>query len=390
MNATAARAVRPLEPIRVLDLRDTYEIGGPGKTIVETQRFIDRERFALQVAVFRTRTETGETPFTRACAEAGLPVHEVRGHNQYDPLMIGRLARLVTRERIDIVHAHESKSDLLACLASPLHGAKTMTTLHGWVGNSRKQRLLIGLDRRVVGRFDRVIAVSGRIREQVLAAGARPERVTLLHNAIVTERYRRTGRRGQLAEVLGYPAPPAPVLVTIGRLSREKGHADFLEALGQIAREGQAFSAVLIGDGPERANLERQATALGIRDRTHFPGYIARPERVLEEVDLMVLPSHTEGLPNVVLEALMMETPVLATRVGGTPEILTDGESGRLVPSQQPAALAAALIDFFRAPEAWRAMARQGRAVVEARFDFGQRTRQLEAIYTELAGRMGR
>jgi glycosyltransferase involved in cell wall biosynthesis len=385
MNASSARLAHRVEPIRVLDLRDTYEIGGPGKTIIETQRFIDRDRFALSVGVFRTRTESRETPFTRACTDVGLTVHEIHGYNQYDPLMVRRLAKLVVRERIDIVHAHESKSDMLAYLASPLHGARTMTTLHGWIGNSRKQRLLINLDRRVVARFDRAIAVSQPIREQLLAAGARPERVTLLHNAIVTDRYRRTGQRNQLGQVLGYDPPDGPRLVTIGRLSREKGHADFLEALAQVARQGHAFSAVLIGDGAERANLERQAFALGIRDRVHLPGYVAGAERVLEEVDLLVLPSHTEGLPNAVLEALMMDVPVLATAVGGTPEILTDGDTGRLVPPRDPAALAAALLDFFRQPEAWQAMARRGRAVVETRFDFRQRTRQLEAIYAEVA-----
>ena len=103
----------------------------------------------------------------------------------------------------------------------------------------------------------------------------------------------------------------------------------------------------------------------------------------------MVLPSHTEGLPNAVLEAHAMEVPVLATRVGGTPEVITDNETGRLVPSHAPDALADGIIDFVHNPEPWRRMATAGRLMVERQFDFKARTRRLETIYAELvAGRV--
>jgi glycosyltransferase involved in cell wall biosynthesis len=235
--------------------------------------------------------------------------------------------------------------------------------------------------------FDRVLVVSGRVREQLLASGMPPARVTLVHNAIVVENYRRTGRADVLEGLVGRPVAP-PVAVTIGRLSAEKGHRDFVTAMGLARDRGAMISAVLVGDGPERARLETQVRELGLADRVHFTGYIQSPERVLEDVDLMVLPSYTEGLPNVVLEALMMEVPVLATRVGGTPEIVTDGESGRLVEPGRPEALAEQIVAFLHDRAGWRAMARRGQAHVRAHFDFQARTRHLERIYTELvAGR---
>jgi glycosyltransferase involved in cell wall biosynthesis len=101
----------------------------------------------------------------------------------------------------------------------------------------------------------------------------------------------------------------------------------------------------------------------------------------------MVLPSYTEGLPNVVLESLLMEVPVLATRVGGTPDVLTDGVTGRLVDPGRPDALAEGILAFLADPAGWQAMARRGRDDVRSRFDFGARTRRLEGIYTELVGR---
>jgi glycosyltransferase involved in cell wall biosynthesis len=146
------------------------------------------------------------------------------------------------------------------------------------------------------------------------------------------------------------------------------------------------MSAVLVGDGPERQRLVDRISALGLQDSVHLPGYLNRPERILEETDLAVLPSHTEGLPNAALEALVMEVPVLATRVGGTPEVITDGETGRLVEPRSPQALAEALIDFASNPLPWKRMAERGRAEVVQRFNFSTRTRELEAIYAELAG----
>lgn len=371
------------KPAIILELRDTHEIGGPGKTILETHRAIDPARFETHLAVFQRRGEATDTPFIRAAGDAGLPVHIIRGIHQYDPRLITGLARLVQKLNADIVHAHEVKSDVVALAASKLRPVPIVTTLHGWIGNSPKQRAMIALDRFTVRRFDLVIAVSSLIRDQLHAAGVPPAAVRLLHNGIVLERYRRSEERGFLAKLVGQPLP-GPIVVSIGRLSPEKGHADLLKALAQVATRLRRFSVVLVGDGPERPRLEEMIERLGLRGVVHLPGYVDRPDRVLNEADLAVLPSHTEGLPNAALEALAMEVPVLATRVGGTPEVVVDGETGRLVEAANPDALAGALLEFFDDPGRWQEMARRGRIVVQQAFDFSGRTKRLESIYGEL------
>jgi len=372
-------------PINILHLRDTHEIGGPGKTILETFRAIDATRFRMHLGVFLTRHEEGHSPFLSAARDCGMPVHLIRGFNQFDPMLIWRVAELVRTLDIDIVSAHEVKSDVIAYLSSKIHRVPIVTTLHGWIFNSTKQRLFTELDKHVVRRFDRAIVVSERIRDDLAAAGVPSDRLRLLKNAIVVERYQRTGRRGYLVELLKRPIT-GPVLASIGRLSSEKGHADLLEALGIAARQGHHVTTVLAGDGPERQRLEQMARDLGLKDSVHFPGYIGHPERILEETDLMVLPSHTEGLPNAALEALAMEVPVLATAVGGTPEVITDGATGRLVPPHDPVALASGIIAFLSDRPGWKRMAVAGRAMVETQFNFQVRTRRLEEIYQELVG----
>jgi len=378
-----------VRPIRVLDLRDTYEIGGPGKTILETYRFIDRSRFDLHLGVFMTPREGTDTPFLIEARKYGMPVHYIHGANQYDPRLIARTAALVRSLDIDIVHAHEVKSDVITWLAALLRRVPIVTTLHGWIGNTPRQRAFIALDKRIVRRFDLVLAVSARIRQDLLDAGVPAGRIRLVHNAIVMDRYQRTGQRGVLAALVGRDVP-GPVLACVGRLSAEKGHADFVEALALVAQHGHRVSAVLVGDGPERPRLEARIAALGLQDSVFLPGYLDRPQRVLEETDLMVLPSHTEGLPNAALEALAMDVPVLATRVGGTPEVIADGVTGRLVPPHDPAAMAAAIEDFLAHRQAWAAMALRGHAAIGEQFDFRARTRRVEDLYTEVVEAAGR
>jgi glycosyltransferase involved in cell wall biosynthesis len=369
--------------VRVLHLRDTHEVGGPGKTILETFKVIDRDRFDLHLGVFETRHEGCRTPFVEAAEKCGMPVHHIRGFNQYDPRLIGRVAALVRGLGIHIVHAHEVKSDVIGYLAARRCGVPVMTTAHGWIGNGRKDRMMTALDKIALRVFDRVIAVSTPIRDSLRAAGVGERRLRLLHNAIVVERYQRTGQRDFLEQLLGRPLV-RPVVTTIGRLSREKGHADLVAALSFVAAQGAAFSAVLVGDGPERRALEQQIDAAGLAGRIFLAGYRTETARILESSDVMVLPSHTEGLPNVALEALLMEVPVIATRVGGTPEVVVDGVTGTLVEPHAPAALAGALAAFIADPGRPVTMARAGRGRVEAEFDFKVRTRRLERIYLEL------
>lgn len=375
-------------PLRILHLRDTYEIGGPGKTILETHRAIDGSRFALHLGVFRLRRESPDTPFVRAARAVGMPVHDVLGANRYDLRIVGSVLRLVRELDIDIVHAHEVKSDVVAYLAAWIRRVPIMTTVHGWIGNSAKQRAMIALTKRVIRGFDRVIAVSGRIHDELQAAGVPDRALRLLNNAIVLDRYRRTGRTGYLAELFGRPVA-GPVIAAIGRISPEKGQMDLVEALGILKSRGCDVSAVFAGDGPDKPAVIARVRALGLEDRVCLAGYIDQTPRLLEETHLLVLPSHTEGLPNVALEALAMNVPVLATRVGGTPEVVIDNETGRLVEAKTPTALADGIADFLANPAPWRAMASRGAARVASQFSFDTRTRRLENIYSELAVEKG-
>lgn len=369
--------------INILHLRDTHEIGGPGKTILETVSHIDNSRFKLHIGVFKTRREKEDSPFVTEGRRRGFSVHSIDSFNQFDPRIVLGVIRLVNELGIDLIHTHETKSDIIGLMAARCSGRPVITTVHGWIFNTLKQRIYIGMDKKSLRYFDRVIAVSEKMRNELLACSVPRERIDLLHNGIVVENYKNSGKRGFL-NTLAQCAKNRPVIGTVGRLSREKGHRDLVIAVSLILKQGLDISCFIIGDGPEREHLEKLISDLSLQNNVFLTGYLREPQRAIEDLDLFVLPSYTEGLPNVVLESLLMDVPVIATRVGGTPDVIENGTHGVLVEPGSPADLAAAITDFSGDPKKYRLMAQAGKNQVITRFNFTNRTRQLENIYEDV------
>jgi len=370
-------------PIRVMHLRDTYEVGGPGKTILETGSHIDKSLFSMSIAVFANGADAGESPFVSETKSRGIPVHEIQSRCRYDPRVILGIVSLVKKFNIDILHTHEAKSDLLGCLAAKITHTPIVSTMHGWITNSRKQKIYTKIDKKIARYFDRVIVVNAQMRDVLLQEGIPDGIISLLHNCIVKENYYRDQPKGYIRRYLGKEIR-YPVIGTLGRLSPEKGHVDFVDAASIVLTRGYKAHFVIVGDGPEAGKIAGMISERGLGSHVTLTGYLRDPRRVLQDFDLMVLPSLSEGFPNVVLEALLMEVPVISTDVGGVPEIIRGGEEGILIPPGDPETMACAIAAFLDDPEKHNRMALQGKKIVEDRFDFRSRTRKLENIYTEV------
>lgn len=375
--------------INVLHLRDTDRVCGPGKTIIETALATDRRSFTQRVGLF-VSTGGERNAFYDTATARGVDVIPVPTGHRFDPRVIRTLVRIIKEHDIHLVHSHEYKSDILAFLASRLHRVPIMTTIHGWITNHLKSRVYIGLERRILPRFDRVVAVSAETQRRVLECGVSEDRVDILHNAVVTEHYEPNGRpAGVLRAQFGIPGD-AVVVGYVGRLSPEKGQRDLLTAAALLVGQYPRLHVALVGDGPDRAFLERAANDLGLGARVIFTGHLVDVRPVYQGVDIVALTSHTEGFPNIVLEALCMEKPVLATRVGGVPEIIEDGRTGLLVPAGSPQAIAGALARLLSNPSLGEALAVAGKRVVLERFQFADRVAREEQIYREVLARWKR
>jgi glycosyltransferase involved in cell wall biosynthesis len=292
---------------------------------------------------------------------------------------------MVAQHHIDIVHAHEYKTDLLAWLLARRTGIVPLATAHGWTGQSPRERgLYYPIDKRLLGRFPRVIAVSGDIRDELLRHGARPERVTVILNAIDPKTFQRTNEvRDQMREGLGL-TPDVTLIGAVGRLERQKRFDLLLEAFAPLAAAHPHLRLAIVGDGSLNAELRCHAARLGLGDRCLFLGHRDDVIALHHAFDLFVQSSEYEGTPNAVLEAMAMETPLVATDAGGTREIAVPGVHGLIVPIHDVPALTAALESAVEDPGTARTRAIAARQRIEQDLSFGVRTRRLESIYEEL------
>jgi glycosyltransferase involved in cell wall biosynthesis len=368
-------------PIRVLHLRDTAKICGPAKTILETLRLNRDADIEYAVGSFGT---AASNPFLEQAA--GLaPVWAFPVGRGSLPSTILALARRLRAEEVDLVHAHDFKTDALGLAAGRLAGKPVVTTLHGYIAVSGKSRLYRALDHWLLARMKRVIAVSEAMASDLRARGVPSERLRVIRNGIRADRYPYGSRSGAL-DALMPVAPGRRIIGHVGRLSPEKGQALAIRALPAILSRVPGAFLVLAGAGPDEERLRRLVTELSLEGRVHFLGHRDDVTQVFAALDLLVLSSDTEGLPNVVLEAMALGVPVVATAVGGTPELVTDGLTGRLVPKGDEAALASAVVEALLAPDRSRAMALEARRLVEDRFVMEALVRETHRLYREILG----
>jgi glycosyltransferase involved in cell wall biosynthesis len=375
--------------IRVLHLRDTDRVCGPGKTIIETACATDKREFAVFVGLFLGEGGASNV-YMQAAARRGVTVVPLVARNRFDPSLVTSLLRVIDEHQIDVVHSHEYKSDILTWLVRRVRRVPIVTTAHGWITNTFKSRVYTALGKAVLPRFDRVFAVSEGMKRALLACGVPDSRIVVLHNAIVTDNYDPARyERGFLRQRFGLPAD-ARIIGAIGRLSPEKGQRDLLEAAARIVPDYDNVFFALVGDGPDQAQLEAMVRERNLQGRVLFTGHLHDVRPVYADIDILALTSHTEGLPNVVLEALTMNRPVLATDVGGTGEIVYDGKTGVLIPPHQPDAITRGLKHLLDATDDAQRLAQQGRRLVFEKFRFADRVAREEATYRELLGRRPR
>jgi len=368
-------------PIRVLHLRDSPWIDGPGRTILETAKRIDRSLVDYHVGAFVTEPGVRH-PLVDALRERGLPVHEIPDQGGAGPALVATLVDLLERLQIDILHTSEFRSNVLGLLCRRKRPVKLVSTAHGWIANDLRGTAYTLLDRVLLRGFDRVILVSHAMRRRLPRWWAPDSKVSVLHNALMTDSYG--------AEVLDAPRRTVEPLgeirvLNVGRLSPEKGQRTLIEAIAALLPELPGLHLWFAGVGPLEGSLRDTARTLAIDERVKFLGYIADMPALYRDVDLVVQSSLTEGLPNVMLEVAYLGVPVVATNVGGTSEVIEHGRTGWLVAPGSVQALAAGIREFAARPSEFAAMARSGRSRIESEFSFANRTRQQVDIYRGLA-----
>lgn len=359
--------------------------GGPDKTILNSPRFLRDEGYPMLCAFLRPPGDRGFAELERRAEQWQAPIVAIDDEGPLDWHVLSRLRELCDTHAPAIWHGHDYKSNLLGLLLRRHFPMKLVTTVHGWVKNTWKTPLYYAIDRWCLRRYDHVICVSEDLHRDCLKLGVASDRCTHLPNGIDTVDFARNQATSELRQRLGLGQNDF-LLGALGRLSHEKGFDLLLTAFQRLLQsesdsKASSMHLVLGGHGDEREALENQARELGIASRVHFLGFCSDSRGFYRDLDLFVLSSRREGLPNVVLEAMAMEVPVIATRINGVPRLVDHDVNGWLIDSESVEALVDSMELLRRDGSLRQRLADAGRQTIETRFSFRLRMDRMRTIY---------
>jgi L-malate glycosyltransferase len=368
--------------INVLYVIWSLQMGGAERVVAGLARGLDRTRFRPLVCCLNFKGRLAEE-----LEAEEIPVFALDKKPKLDPLVLLRLVRLMRRERVDVVHTHLWTSSLWGRLAALLAGVPVRVVTEHNIDTWRRGPHFLA--DRLLARFTHhFIFVSREVEvfyQQRL--GLAPSRGRVVLNGVDVAALQARVDAAAVRARMGLPRD-AVVAGVVGRLEERKGHRHFLEAMKTLVAEDPRLRGLVVGEGRERAALETQRIESGLDGRMSVIGYWPSLAEALAAIDVFVLPSLMEGHPLAILEAMAAGKPVVATRVGGNPEAVQDGETGLLVPPGDPDALGQAITTLVRDPDRARAMGQEGRRRVERLFSLEASIRANQEVYLAHVGRI--
>ena len=369
---SAGRSVRP---VRVMHVVFSLDAGGMELGVV---KLVNGLSGSVESSICSTRP-AGEL---RRLLNPHVRLFEGRRREGNDPRTVWQLYKTFRRERPDIVHTHGWGTLIEGLLAARL--ARVPALVHGEHGTLQLKRHQRWAQRVAWSRADRVLSVSSRLADRMTSQiGFPSSRVSTIRNGVDLSRFGAVGRMDARRQ-LGLPERAA-IVGAVGRLVPVKDHASLVTAVKQMRESGVEVTLVIAGEGPLRHALQRQIVSLGLEQSVHLLGHRPDVEAVLAALDVFVLSSSSEGLPNTVLEAMATGLPVVSTRVGGAEEVVVDGQTGILVPPHSAEALAAALGGLLTDSRRRQSMGIAGRQRVESQFALSNTLGRYEELYMTLA-----
>jgi|LFRM01.1.fsa_nt_gb glycosyltransferase involved in cell wall biosynthesis len=372
-----------MKRLKVLQVIGGGEIGGAERHLLTIMRLVNRERFTPELLCLC------EGPFAGLCREEGITTHEAIMRHKLDLATVAPIRRLIREQNIDIVHTHGVRANLVARIAGRAEGVPVVTTFHSLLrydySSQAEAWVARALTRLTNNRTDRFIAVSGAVKEDLVAMGVKPDNVSVIYNGLDVSALVPGDEPDAVKRKLGI-LPGQRVVAMVGRLHAVKGHVFLLQAARQIVTQYDDVVFLLVGEGPERRLIERTVEELGLNDKVIMTGYYPNVSELYPVMDMLCLPSLMEGMGLVLLEAMYFGVPVVATQVGGIPELIIDGESGLLVAPGNSEALAVAITWLLDDPQLRQRLIAGGRQRAQE-FTVEKMVRQTERVYTGLTSR---
>jgi glycosyltransferase involved in cell wall biosynthesis len=382
-NTTTVSAVAECKPMRVLLLTDSDVFAGTERHILEVAE-------GLRACGVDVMVGCPEPSVLGARArDLGLPVVVIQKGGIIDVPAIRMLQRLLADGQIDLVHAHNGRTGFSAAIATTFaaSGASVVTQHFIEPGRLRQgfaQRIVRSAAHRWTNsRITRFIAISGAVREEMIARGdAGAERIAIVPNGISAPQRDGTLDSAGMRSEFGIEAS-SPLVVCVARLEVEKDLPTLVAAMGKVIAQEPKARCVIVGEGAGRAALGAQIAQAELQDKVILAGFQRDSIRFIQAADLFVLPSVAEPFGLVILEAMALGKPVIATAAGGPREIVVHGETGLLVEPSHPEEMAGAILRLIRDPVALGRMGEKGRARFEHRYTTERMAQATLGVYEE-------
>jgi glycosyltransferase involved in cell wall biosynthesis len=388
-------------PIKLLTIVEATTINAVGKTVLDfyraahelNERQTDFPLIEGTVVTFdRRQGDDGASgDFVTAARELGLHVEVIPERRRFDLRVIPALRAIVESHAPDVLVSNSVKSHFLVWRSRVWRQRPWVAFHHGYTDTDRKMRLYNRLDRWSLPHADRLVTVCQAFAKELAGlTGVSIKNISVQHNSI----RRQSPASPEDVEALRKRlriADNERVVLSVGRLSREKAHIDLIDGFKRLreTNAGGSLKLIIVGDGPERPELEAAAASSGCKGRVVFAGQVSDVRPFYAMADVFALPSHSEGSPNVLLEAMAANLPVVATTVGGVPEMVEHNNSALLVPPGDPAALAAAIGRLLAGSELGQRLTTSAAKLVDTRFTPKNYARSLIEIYREVIDRAG-
>lgn len=379
--------------IRVLHIINSLDIGGNERFLLQLLERLPRDTFAQEVCV-PDRGKDATRDLEAACRKLNTPIKVLRVGGNWDVSILPRLVYVILKGRFDVVHTHLIYSQVYGRLAAAAVRTRCIVSSEQNVYSFKARLPFSWVERRLSRWTDRIIACSKKVREHLIEkVGINPLRVVVVPNGVDTDVFFPIKKRTRLYRSVENVRKELKieegdtVIGTVGHMTRQKGYDVLIAAIPRIVRRHPGAKFIFVGRGLLREKLEKQARELGVEKQIRFAGIRRDVPTVLNSFDVFVLPSLWEGFGTAIIEAMACSVPVVASRVGGIPEIIEDGVSGLLVPRGRPELLAEAVIRLLKKPRKTREMARRGRTSAAERFSVRKMAQSVGKVYLQLGRR---
>lgn len=381
------------ERIRVLRLITRLNVGGPAQQALLLTERLDRARFDTELVVGQTGRGEGDMMTLRPTHVSPVVIPGLG--REISPLVdtraLLRVVRVVRRFRPHVVHTHLAKAGFIGRVAARLSGTPVIVhTFHGHAFRGYfdpfRTRVFLEVERALARISTRIIAISPGQKDEIrqLRIASEPKLIMVPLGIELTSFL--DPPCGALRHELGL-GQDVPLIGIVGRLVPIKAVDVFVDAMALVARKRLDARFVIVGDGELRPSLEARAQRVGLGDRLFFLGWRPDLRLVYGDLDVVVLTSDNEGTPVSVLEALAAGRAVVATAVGGVPDVLGQSERGILVPRREPSSVADAVMSLLQRADLRERLGRAGRLHVHPAYDVGTLVARVEALYTDLVNR---